>query len=488
MKTTFSNQVERIFPGDFEPSRHWYPRAANAQIHPLVAYFMNLRPKKIINRYCHLNPMVDRDYLEELLQYKPRYFQHAGTDLFHVTDARGNRSMVVIETNSSPSGQKSMPLLDENREEGGYRQYMEGIFQPSLKSKRNKINGGLAVLYDKNPMEASGYAAAMADVFNEAVYYVPWYRMDPDPPVRVSDNVLEIRTPEGEWQPVRAAFRYVTQRPWDRIPVHCKTMILNPIIACLAGGRNKMMAAKAYDLFNAEVRPYGLKIETPETIWDVKKAEIPLWVRKLGGQAVVKIPYGNAGQGVYTIVNDEELEAFMEKDFGYEMFIVQSLIGNYQWSSTGSKGKFYHVGTMPNNKNNIYVADIRMMVGSFREGLRPMAIYARRARSPLADTLVEGADSWDILGTNLSIKHEDGTFSSDSSRLMMMDRRDFNKLGVSMDDLIEGYIQTILAMISIDKMAQTLINKKGKLKLRLFRSLNDDPELIKEITSHVSSQ
>jgi hypothetical protein len=64
---------------------------------------------------------------------------------------------------------------------------------------------------------------------------------------------------------------------------------------------------------------------------------------------------------------------------------------------------------------------------------------------------------------------------------MMMDRRDFNKLGIGIDDLIDGYIQSVLAMVAIDKMAQTLLNQKGKLKKRLFRSLNDDPGLINEI-------
>ena len=35
--------------------------------------------------------------------------------------------------------------------------------------------GRLAVIYDKNPMEASGYAATMADVFQEEVLYVEFY-------------------------------------------------------------------------------------------------------------------------------------------------------------------------------------------------------------------------------------------------------------------------------------------------------------------------
>jgi hypothetical protein len=146
----------------------------------------------------------------------------------------------------------------------------------------------------------------------------------------------------------------------------------------------------------------------------------------------------------------------------------------------------YHVGTVPNKRNETYVADVRMMVNSTPNGMRPLAIYARRARKPLADSLQAGGDSWDMLGTNLSIKQEDGSFQSDSSRLMMMDRRDFNKLGLGIDDLIEGYIQTLLSVVAIDKMAINLINQKGRFKTRLFQSLNQDLALINELKQAIT--
>ena len=131
-----------------------------------------------------------------------------------------------------------------------------------------------------------------------------------------------------------------------------------------------MVAAKAYDIFNAELEGTGLKINIPETIWDVSKNEIPLWVKKMGGQAVVKVPYSNAGQGVFTIVSQEELDNFMDGEYEYDRFIVQSLIGNYKWSSNSSKGKLYHVGTIPSNKGHTYVTDIRVMVSATKDGIK----------------------------------------------------------------------------------------------------------------------
>ena len=470
-----------IQPGEFEAHNHWYPKALNATIHPMISFFLNLEQERIITRYCHMHPTVNADKLREILNGKTKYFRWAGADLLNVTSAGGKRQMVVIENNSCPSGQKSMPLVDDNQEQGSYRLLVERTFKPYLKNLRHKIKGGLAVVYDKNHMEASGYAKVIADVMKEPVYYVPFYKDDADPPVRFEDGIMQVRTEDGTFVPIRAAFRYLTQKPWNRLPLNSKTRILNPIIACLAGGRNKMVAAKAYDIFNTELEPHGLKINIPETIWDVRKNEIPLWVKKMGGHAVIKVPYSNAGQGVYTIVTEAELDEFMELEFDYDLFIVQSLIGNYNWSSITSSGKLYHVGTIPNQRNHTYVADIRMMVSSTDKGIRPLCTYARRSEKPLIDNIEDSTDSWKMLGTNLSFKHPDGSWGSDTNRLVLMDRRDFNKLGIGLDDLIEAYIQTVLSMVAIDKMAKTLVNKQGKFRMRLFKSLNDDPSLINEI-------
>jgi hypothetical protein len=480
-KALYADRATTVEPGSFEPHKHFYPRALNAQVHPLVAFFMRMTPARIISRYCHLHPRVIPEHLDEILRYQPRHLRWAGADLFHVTNEAGNREMVIIETNSCPSGNKSMPILSDENEAGGYRTLMEQGFAPLL-SRRGLPKGDLAMLYDKNFMEVSGYAAAMADVTGENVHLVsmPTRRPGMEPATRFDDGVLHVRDDKGQWRPIRAAMRYVTQRPWDRIPVQTKTLIFNPVIGCLAGGRNKLVAAKAYDLYNAELHASGLEIRTPETIRDIRKEEIPLWVQRFGGHAVVKIPYANAGQGVFTITSDRELNAFMDGDWPYDRFIVQSLIGNHKWSSLSRKGRLYQVGTVPNRRGQIYVADLRMMVLATETGFRPLAIYARKARMPLVERLVTGS-SWEVLGTNLSNKREDGGWDSDTDRLMLMDRRDFNMLGLGVDDMIEAYIQTVLSVCAIDRLAYGLITQKGRLRRKLFRSLNDDEKLLDEV-------
>jgi len=294
--------------------------------------------------------------------------------------------------------------------------------------------------------------------------------------------VLHVRpAPGAPFEPVRAAFRYVTQRPWTRIPPLTRSMVFNPVIVDLAGGRNKMLAAKAYDLYNAQLHPMGLRIGAPETIWDVSHDEVPLWVQRMGGIAVVKNPYSNAGQGVHTITSPRELEAFMAIEQRYGRFIVQALVGNSGWSSLGRDGRLYHIGTVPDRKGRIFCADLRFMVGVGPDGFFPLAIYARRARSPLTERITPDTDSWAMLGTNLSVLREDGGWDTETSRLRLMDNRDFNRLGIGVDDLIECYIQTILSMTAIDQMAQTLVTQKQRFRRRLFRSLNPDDALVAEI-------
>jgi len=468
---------------------------------------------------------------------------------------------------------KSMPSVVEKDEMGSYRVMMEATFKPWHDEvyKAGKLpDGVLCVLYDKNAIESSGYACAMADVFDEKVYLVEYLKnekssnvrftkdlimeilIDPNSDSRVvpngtntvggnvsnvastsstvsnnnkllqtsatiatssssssssfssssfaSNNIandsnigsndstnekhLEQNTQELkplQWIPVRAVFRYVTQKPWNRIPlVFTKTLIFNPVIACIAGGRNKLLASKAYDFFNAEMGPYGLNVLVPKTIHDVEKPLVPLWVQTLGGFAVVKNPYSNAGQGVWTITSKEELADFMKIHYEYEQFIVQSLIGNHKWSSDSQVGRLYHIGTVPDKRDQFYVADLRMMIhyNYKTNGFAPIAMYARKALEPLSKT--PPRDSWSVLGTNLSYKKQDGTWETDTKRLIICAQNSFNKLGLGLDDLINGYVQSVFATVAIDKMACNLI-QDGRFNMEIFSSLNKDLSLIREM-------
>jgi hypothetical protein len=86
-----------------------------------------------------------------------------------------------------------------------------------------------------------------------------------------------------------------------------------------------------------------------------------------------------------------------------------------------------------------------------------------------------------MLGTNLSIKKPNGDFETDTSRLLLMDMKDFNKLGIAIDDLIDAYVQTCLSTLAIDRMAMRLAKKNGIFDSELYASINPDDGLLKEI-------
>ncbi|MBC9794657.1 hypothetical protein [Sinomicrobium weinanense] len=453
MKLSITDHVHLVEPGDFEPSEHWYPRVLNSNIHPLVSHFLHLTTEQYIERYCRLNPQANPGALKEILNYQPRYFKWSGTDMMHITNNIGAKKLTVIETNSCPSGQKSMPLLDLNVEQGGYKRLIEDTFLPQV--EKHDEEGALAVIYDKNPMENVGYASTLADAFGEDVYLAKFDKNDPDPPAKFEDKKLYIRSENDQWIPIRAAFRYVTQEPWNRIPVGSKTLLLNPIEACLAGGRNKSEAFLAYSDFNEKFKADGIGINTPETFLDVELNDIPEYFEALGKSMVIKVPDSNAGQGVYTITSEKELEQAMKalkQNPPEDKYLIQQLIYSNYIDGADKEKAWYHVGTIPDKKNRSYAFDLRLMMHYTSSGIRPLAIYSRRAKLPLNQPMPEGADSWDLYGTNLSVKQTEG-WSYDDERLMLYDIRNFANLGLGIDELISGFIQSAMATYAIDQHA-----------------------------------
>ncbi|CAG8848496.1 15599_t:CDS:2, partial [Gigaspora margarita] len=342
---------------------------------------------RIITRYKNLNPQVDVNVLRKCLEYNPKIYKWAASDLFNVIDSNGKRQMIVIESGSSPAGQSFKEAAD-----------------PSL--------GELAVVYDNatNEIEITGYAAAISEETKEHV----WIVMLQDDvryvqPIKWENQIMYIRDQEGVWHPIRACFKHMAHKPWARFPLKSKTVVFNNIISCLAGGHNKAMASKSFELFNNELSGSSLAIHFPETICNVNKSEISSCIEKMGGRAVIKAPYGCCGQDIYIITNSEELKEFFDSSHHYEKFIVQSLVENASWSTKLHPGKFYHIGTVPDRHNQTFINDLRMMV----------------------------------FGTNISVKL-DSKWTREYDRRITIDQKEFVIIGLGIDDLIDAYVQTVL--------------------------------------------
>lgn len=475
------SHAERIRPGHFVGENYFYDGILNASLHPLVASFLRLSNKDLAKHYASLCPGVNEQALNEVFAYEPAHFHWAGADLLHASDASGARRMILLETNSCPSGQKSMPPTDEYGSLGGYGALLEKTFC-RLIAGSHPTDGALAVLHDKNPMENSGYAAALAELTGEDVFLAKWLEGGADPCVRISrDGLLEVRDANHLWRPVRAALRYVTEAPWRRLPAASRTLLLNPVAACLAGGRNKSLADRAYAEFNADYAAWGLKILVPRTERDVSTERIPAAIRDFGGRAVIKNPYSNAGQGVWTITGPEELRRFSSLPHERGRFLVQELVGHAAWNSGAQNGQgLCHVGTKPNAAGEVHAFDLRFMIAHRSFGFRPAALYARRARKPLTAELPPPGSSWGELGTNLSVKTPAG-WHTETERLIPMDTAGFETLGLGLDALVLAFAQSVFATVAIDRMARQFM-PGGIFDADAFLKLNGDASFSGEVS------
>jgi len=445
-----------IGPGKFDRMLHYYEKVNNKTLHPTAQTFFSYKQNDFIETYCSSRPFVDKKVLETLIEYKPKHFFWSGVDLYHVH----NDEMIILETNSCPSGQKSMP---ETKPGFGYMLLMRKFLE--LAKTKTDIHGSLAIIYDKNHMEVSGYAKQLANCSSETVYFIEIYEGE-NPHIYWDNGILYVFCKDsGRFVSIRAAFRYVTQKPWSKIPINSRTFIFNSILTCLAGGRNKLVAHKAYEKFNEDFENFGICIRTPKTICDVVLADVPEIVRDLDFRAVIKIPYSNAGQGVFTIHSERELDEFIitASTIPYKNYIVQKLVVSS--------------GTKPDKHGDKYVWDLRLMLYFGENGYEPLVSYSRKAECPLGLHAVK--HSRDIYLTNLSEKTADG-WTTHSERLILLDEEEFPSLNINIENLVDAYFQSIFASIAIDKMADKLYSD-GTFNTELFRELNNDSTLIEEI-------
>lgn len=68
----------KVSEGEFDPVKHFYPRAVNAEIHSLIETFLSMGNDRIVARYTNLNPRVRPEVLKNILSYIPSHFQWAG--------------------------------------------------------------------------------------------------------------------------------------------------------------------------------------------------------------------------------------------------------------------------------------------------------------------------------------------------------------------------------------------------------------------------
>uniref|UniRef100_A0A915L7M7 Uncharacterized protein n=1 Tax=Romanomermis culicivorax TaxID=13658 RepID=A0A915L7M7_ROMCU len=285
--------IEPILPNvEPEPKNFFYPAVLDKTLHPTVLKVLNMTNAEFARRYCQIHKKANESTLLKLMNAKVSFYRWGGADLMRAKDSKGQEKMVIIEMNSCPSGNKSVPFKEWGFE--GFSRVMANAFVPLLAQKNLPVGGSLAVFYDvaKQRKESLAYATMLAKMTGEIVYLADvGYGIELPTFLKWSpEGVCSLEIEPGTWKEMRAVFRYVTRRPWVKLPLLTKTVVLNPVIACLAGGRNKLLAAKAYEIFNDKYdKSDGLCIHFPLSITDVTKQSIPKYAEKMNYQLVVKI-------------------------------------------------------------------------------------------------------------------------------------------------------------------------------------------------------
>ncbi|MDP3919082.1 MAG: hypothetical protein Q8Q35_04240 [Nanoarchaeota archaeon] len=455
-------------PSFIDPHTLGHELTNNKYLDPTVIQFLKLSPEEIAQTYIKTHLETSYDEVMNLLTTPVNHMRWSGSDLLNVQDEYGIRKKVVLETNSCPSGALDFPTrVYDITGKTTYEKILRATLIPQIKEQ-----GDLAVIWDKNRRGTRAYAKTLASLTDRNVH---WISLLDSEDYRIEDQEkLKIKGKD-----IAGGFRYVTQRPWERISVDMSTPLINPIIGCLAGGRNKLLAGTAYNLFNKE-NTGTLKINTPYTTQDLDRSEILDLIASWNFIGVIKDPYSNAGQGVYTITNEQELEEFANITQDNQRFILQQLIGNEHVTSNGSIRKLRHVGSAPIKGNN-YAIDVRMMVVNSENGYSPVALYGRRARAPLDSLVGENISSWDILGTNLSVKlGKDKWRYDEEDRQIVATPEEFPKLGIVLEDLVDIYIQASLSNLAINNIADKLM-ANGKFNRKLFSEINKDPTITNSI-------
>jgi hypothetical protein len=463
-RAVFELAHARLFNrGDVDPAEGYYPFIRQARAHPVVDEFFTCSQAELIERFCSLHPAASREALRSLLATRCSHFFWAGCDFFPVSDLPGGARMLLLESNSCPAGQKSMPSLRGDSLWRGYQRLHDVL----LGLWTEATNLPLAVLYDKNEQEARAYAASFADTTGRPALAVDTSAGAASEVLRIVDRKLQVLGPHG-WTPVIAALRYITHKPWLQLPVDCATPILNPISACLSGGRNKHLANLAYRRFNEAWSGRGLGISFPATRSGVPPGQVAEIVAQFGGRAVIKQPYSHAGEGVWPVVSEEAVAEWLASSSTRERYVVQQMIAETHRSVVrGIRG-----GT---------IYDVRMLLANGADGFRPISIFARTARRPLSSPMLQ-ASVRDELVTNLSHRDETGRWAADASRVVPLDEEHFSSLGLDLDDLIDAYVQSVMAVVAIDDMATGFTRADGTFDLDRFHSLNDDEVLREELS------
>jgi hypothetical protein len=391
------------------------PVAQGASMAPELRECLHLSPEAIAELYAR-RESIDQGALVRLLRSGARHFRLSGVDLLRTIEAPG---FVVLEANSAPGFGYCTPGRDAW--ELAYRKAARLV----VETVRAGGEGAVALLTeDKLPCETLGYRHALAQAAGAEVPV--WGPADLRGAELTASRQLRVRG-----QIVAGGLRYLHTNPWELLPPDTAGVYINGTRVDLAGARDKVAAAHAFQKLN-DGRSAGLpRLSFPAT--HILRG--PSMTAELPGDwagVVLKPPHLNSGAG---------LRFFSKIPSAWPASTVFPLVAQAMVRPSRSlliDGRVY---------------DLRMVVGSDASGFFPIMAYARLARRPYDESL-EGDALAMALITNISAAAADGSSRFEYERLLIPSTEGWRRLGLSQEDFAVAYVHSVLATLAIDENSE----------------------------------
>lgn len=140
-----------------------------------------------------------------------------------------------------------------------------------------------------------------------------------------------------------------------------------------------------------------------------------------------------------------------------------------------------------NLNNQLYASTVRIIACSDPSGFKMTAIRAARAARPFTSIRSEEnkllTDSIETLDEDAYITNL-GTTGRSESRAIIIDDAAMDALAIGIDDVVDGFMQTVFSIHAIEDMCKRFTTKDGELNLELLKELNPDPQLLAELIEH----
>lgn len=138
----------------------------------------------------------------------------------------------------------------------------------------------------------------------------------------------------------------------------------------------------------------------------------------------------------------------------------------------------------------MYAYSFRVLACNSPSGFKMITICCARAPAPFAKH-GETAEIAPGLLNKITTVHEDdvyitniGTKVDGEMRSFYLDDAGMKGMGVTMDDVIDGFMQTVYSIHALDNMCKKLTMENGELNLQLLQELNPDPQLLAEVVTN----